>query len=182
LDGGAGDDLLYGGTGNDYVTGGAGGELIYGGNEAVGGDAYLAGDAGVDTIYGEDGNDRIDGGTEGDFLYGGNGQDTITGAAGDDLIEGGAATDGLYGGAGLDTFVYNAGCGTDNVYDFADNVDTIQINASFGLFSVGAVLAATSIFGNHAYINLGGGNGLIVLNWISTGHVIAQLGDDIVIV
>jgi hypothetical protein len=59
-------------------------------------------------------------------------------------------------------------------------VDTIQIYASFGL-SVAQVLAATSIFGNHAYINLGGGNGMIGLNWISTGHTITQLGDDILI-
>ena len=181
IDGGDGIDQLLGNNGNDYITAGAGADTIYGGNEAVGGDAYLAGDAGIDTINGEDGNDRIDGGTEGDFLYGGNGQDTITGAAGDDLIEGGAATDGLYGGAGADTFDYNAGCGTDNIYDFADDVDTIRIDPSFGL-SVAQVLAATSIFGNHAYINLGGGNGMIVLNWISTGHVIEQLGDDIVIV
>jgi Ca2+-binding RTX toxin-like protein len=180
IDGGDGVDVLNGNNGNDYITAGAGGDVIFGGNEAVGGDAYLAGDAGVDTIYGGDGNDRIDGGTEGDFLIGGNGQDTITGAAGDDYIEGGAATDGLYGGAGLDTFDYNSGCGTDNIYDFADDVDTIQIDPSFGL-SVAQVLAATSIFGNHAYINLGGGNGMIVLNWISGGHTISQLGDDILI-
>jgi Ca2+-binding RTX toxin-like protein len=180
LSGDAGADTLFGGLGNDYATGGADNDFIIGGDETVGGDAYLAGDAGIDTVYGGDGNDRIDGGTEGDFLYGGNGQDTITGAAGDDYIEGGAATDGLYGGAGLDTFDYNSGCGTDNIYDFADDVDTIQIDPSFGL-SVAQVLAATSIFGNHAYINLGGGNGMIVLNWISTGHVISQLGDDILI-
>lgn len=180
IDGGDGVDVLNGDNGNDYITAGAGADLIYGGDETVGGDAYLAGDAGIDNIYGGLGNDRIDGGTEGDFLYGGNGQDTITGAAGDDLIEGGAGTDGLYGGAGADTFDYNAGCGTDNIYDFVDDVDTIQIDPSFGL-SVAQVLAAASIFGNHAYINLGGGNGMIVLNWISTGHTISQLGDDIVI-
>jgi Ca2+-binding RTX toxin-like protein len=180
IDGGDGNDRLNGEAGRDYVTGGSGADVIYGGNETGAGDIWLAGDAGIDAIYGEDGNDRIDGGTEGDFLYGGNGQDTITGAAGDDYIEGGAGTDGLYGGAGLDIFDCNAGFGTDNIYDFADDVDTIQIDPIFGL-TVAQVLAAASIFGSHAYINLGGGNGMIVLNWISSGHTIAQLGDDILI-
>jgi Ca2+-binding RTX toxin-like protein len=180
LDGGDGVDFLGGGNGNDYITGGNGVDYIYGGDETVGGDAYLAGDAGIDTIYGGIGNDRIDGGTEGDLLYGGNGQDTITGADGDDYILGGAATDGLYGGAGIDIFDYDVGSGTDNIYDFTNDVDKIRIDPAFG-FNVPLVLTAASIFGNHVYINLNGGDGIIILNWISTGHTIAELANDIVI-
>jgi serralysin len=180
ISGDAGADTIYGGIGNDYATGGSEADTIYGGNEAVGGDSYLSGEAGIDTIFGQDGNDLIDGGTESDFLYGGNGLDTLYAGAGDDLIEGGAGTDGLYGGAGSDTFDFNAGFGVDNLYDFTDNVDTIQIDASFGL-TAAQVLAATSISGNHAYINLGGGNAIYVLNWILNGNTIAQLGDDILI-
>jgi Ca2+-binding RTX toxin-like protein len=180
ISGDAGMDTLYGGLGNDYATGGSDNDTIYGGNEAVGGDAYLAGDAGIDTIYGEDGNDRIDGGTEGDFLYGGLGQDTITGAAGDDYILGGAGTDGLYGGAGIDIFDYNVGSGTDNIYDFANDIDKIYIDPAFGL-TVALVLTATSVFGNHAYINLNGGDGIIILNWFSAGYTIPQLANDILV-
>jgi hypothetical protein len=47
--------------------------------------------------------------------------------------------------------------------------------------TIARVLATISIFGNRAHINPGGGNKIIVLNWISTSHAIAQLGDDILV-
>ena len=133
------------------------------------------------TINGDDGNDRIDGGADGDFLYGGNGLDYITGGTGDDLIEGGAGTDTLIGNAGADTYDFNTGSNTDTIIGFEDNIDTIQIDAAYGFASVAAVLAATTISGGDARINLPGGFSIYVSGWISGGKVIEQLGDDIVI-
>ena len=191
VDGGEGSDRLYGGDGadtiegregRDYASGGIENDVIHGGDEAGAGDVWLSGGQGDDTVYGGDGGDRLDGDDGSDSLFGGVGNDYVTGGNGDDVIYGGAGTDSLFGGGDADLFDFNAGSGTDNVYDFADDVDTIQLSSLFGFSSIGQVLAATSVFGNHAYINLGGGNGLIVLNWISTGHVIEQLGDDILIV
>ena len=199
IDGGTGADTLFGEAGADYITGGAGidniqagaeadsvyggadADFIYGGDEVGAGDTWLGGDAGVDTINGDDGNDRIDGGADGDFLYGGAGLDYITGGGGDDLIEGGAGTDTLIGNAGADTYDFNTGSNTDTIIGFEDNIDTIQIDAGYGFFVVASVIAATTISGGDARINLPGGFSIYISGWISGGHTIAQLGDDIVI-
>lgn len=55
LDGGAGDDLLFGMGGDDILRGGDGNDLLFGGS----GNDYLDGGAGKDTIFGGAGNDII---------------------------------------------------------------------------------------------------------------------------
>ena len=55
LDGGAGDDLLFGMGGDDILRGGDGNDLLFGGS----GNDYLDGGAGEDTIFGGAGNDII---------------------------------------------------------------------------------------------------------------------------
>lgn len=180
LYGGDGLDTIYGGAGRDYVVGGAGNDLLYGGDETGAGDTWLSGAAGDDSVYGGTGADRLDGDDGVDALSGGDGNDYITGGSGADIIDSGAGTDSLFGGADADIFVLSAGAGIDNIYDFVNDVDTLQIDALFGL-TVTQVLAAASAFGNHLYVNLGGGDGVILLNWISAGNTIAQLGDDILV-
>jgi len=64
LNGGAGDDILYGQGGNDTLIGGDGNDILYGG-------------AGDDTLFGDAGDDH---------LYGGPGDDTLIGGAGDDVF------------------------------------------------------------------------------------------------
>lgn len=66
LNGGDGDDFLYGYGGNDVLDGGAD----------------------DDVVMGHTGNDTIDGGSGDDALYGGTGNDTITGGAGADRLHG----------------------------------------------------------------------------------------------
>lgn len=75
LDGGAGNDLVFGGGGNEIVDGGAGDDRLYGGS-------------GIDTLSGGDGDDVLLGGNDADRLHGGGGHDEyrlLTGH-GDDVI------------------------------------------------------------------------------------------------
>ena len=117
LNGGAGDDeiygskysdTIYGGIGNDYISGGKGNDKIYGGagdDNITGGEGndLLYGDAGDDRIFGDVGNDTIYGGAGKDTIGGGDGDDYLDGGADDDIIDGGSGNDTIYGGAGKDT-------------------------------------------------------------------------------
>ena len=199
IDGGDGADVLNGDAGADYITGGLGidninggadadsayggadGDIINGGDEIGAGDTWLGGDAGADTIHGNDGNDRIDGGADGDFLYGDAGNDYITGGAGNDLIEGGSGTDSLLGNAGLDTYDFNTGSNTDTIFGFEDNIDRIQIDPGYGFANAAAVILATTISGGDARINLPGGFSIYISGWISGGHTVTDLANDILI-
>lgn len=84
LDGGSGDDMIYGADGVDIISGGDGVDTVTGGdaNDQINGgdgDDDLSGDAGNDTIYGDNDNDIINGGIGDDTLYGGDGNDTVSG-------------------------------------------------------------------------------------------------------
>ncbi len=101
IEGGNGDDRLYGGYGNDFISGGGGKDAIYGGR----GNDRLDGGAGNDLIHGELGNDE---------LFGGAGNDKLMGDEGADAIEGGLGNDTLYGGSGNDTLTGDEG--NDQLY------------------------------------------------------------------
>ena len=109
LDGGDGDDVLYGGP--------AGGDdMMYGGN-------------GDDRIFGGKGNDILTGGEGNDVLKGGPGEDTFV-VDGDDM-------DVLYGGTEQDTFQFfpsNVGGGT--IRDFTDGEDVIDLTEFTGINSM----------------------------------------------
>ena len=137
LQGGTGNDNVYGEGGNDALLGGDGNDYIYGGagNDRIwgqGGNDALDGGAGSDLIYGLAGNDTIAGGADRDIVLAGDGDDairgdagddgvwaeggadTVDGGAGDDFLAGGAGNDSLHGGAGAD---YLAGEGGDDTLD-----------------------------------------------------------------
>ena len=124
--------VVYGADGlNDTIDGGAGNDTIYG---EFGDDSIFGGD-GADLIYGGYGNDYIDAGQQGDTVYAGFGNDTIDvsggydlayGEAGDDLlIDGSTATFAttLYGGDGNDTI--QSGYGTGAAQYFGDVGDDL---------------------------------------------------------
>jgi len=91
IDGGAGNDTLYGSILADTILGGLGNDNLFGG-------------AGDDNLQGGAGADLLDGGEGADVLDGGDGNDTLNGGAGNDRLVISTGTDVLSGGAGSDTY------------------------------------------------------------------------------
>lgn len=124
MNGGVGEDSIFGGSGNETISGGEDDDVLSGG----GGNDLISGDAGADMIGGEDGNDTISGGDGNDAITGGNGDDsvsagndndTVDGGAGDDTIRGQFGDDNLIGSFGNDSI--DGGLGADNVIGGAGN-------------------------------------------------------------
>ncbi len=120
IEGGAGDDILWGNIGNDTINGFNGNDIIDGG-------------PGNDTINGQNDNDRMNGGAGNDIMDGGAGNDLIYGDGGDDTLNGGAGDDVLDGGAGIDTL--NGGAGNDT-YIITDTSDIVTEGVSAGIDTV----------------------------------------------
>ncbi|MFD0366340.1 M91 family zinc metallopeptidase [Nocardia sp. GCM10030253] len=126
LDGGSGNDTIFGGKNRDYIDGGTGDDLINSGD----GDDVVYGGAGDDTLIGYGGNDYIDGGTGNDKIAGGQGTDQLSGGQGDDFIEGNEGDDKIYAGSGKDTVTGSGlntaanGSGNDTIY--AQDEDVIN--------------------------------------------------------
>ncbi len=105
LDGGNGNDAIYGSSGNDTINAGAGRDTVY----TRDGDNRVAGGDGHDTIWGGAGRDRLFGGNGNDYISGGPGRDILGGDAGNDTLLGGSSNDTLYGGEGNDILNGNNG-------------------------------------------------------------------------
>lgn len=65
LNGGDGNDFIYGYGGNDILSGNAGNDVLFGGE----GNDTLNGDTGNDVLYGQSGDDILNGGNGDDYLY-----------------------------------------------------------------------------------------------------------------
>ncbi|XAG70400.1 retention module-containing protein [bacterium 19CA06SA08-2] len=139
IDGGAGDDILFGdavhfaginGEGyaaiKQYVAGkvGAGSVTDAQVHDYISSHAsefdqssandkgdVLFGGEGNDILFGQGGDDFLFGGAGNDILFGGSGNDTLYGESGNDTLYGGSGNDTLYGGAGNDTL--SGGLGND---------------------------------------------------------------------
>lgn len=178
LDGGLGNDRIFGNSGNETVFGGDGDDrvksragddvvwlgadndiarLSYGDDLAYGerGDDRIFGGHGNDRLSGGDGNDRLEGGRNADSLSGGNGDDVLRGGLGTDQLHGGRGDDILYGsdspaGDGqVDTFVFRGTeNGRDRIKDFEDGVDLINLY-SFSFSSFDEVHALASNAGDY---------------------------------
>ncbi len=155
----SGADTIYGEAGNDYLYGGSGNDTVYGGTGAdkirgnTGNDTLWGGsDAATDKIYGGGGNDTIYGGNGLDYLYGENGADTITGGRGNDRI---------WGGAGVDTFIFTAGDDADQIKDFENGVDKLDLT-SFGFATFSDVLALATGYAASLSLDFGGGDTILI--------------------
>ncbi|MFT5523927.1 MAG: Ca2+-binding RTX toxin-like protein [Pirellulaceae bacterium] len=114
LDGGDGDDRLFGGQADDYLIGGAGDDRLFG----LGGDDVLEGGDGDDRLFGLSGNDILDGGDGDDRLLAGDGDDWLSGGLGNDLLHGGTGNDALFETIATDVVLTNrkmTGLGTDRI-------------------------------------------------------------------
>ncbi len=96
LDGGAGDDTIFGLGGDDLIIGGRDSLASRDINNTIAIadlEDQTESDDGNDTLYGGDGNDTILGGQGNDILDGGNGDDVMSGQDGADVFRGGAGSD-----------------------------------------------------------------------------------------
>ncbi|MFQ5437476.1 MAG: M10 family metallopeptidase C-terminal domain-containing protein [Paracoccaceae bacterium] len=190
ISGGAGNDILKGNAGVDTLDGGTGADHLFGG---IGGD-QLSGGAGNDTLKGGSGNDRLNGNGGIDKLFGGIGTDTLSGNLGNDTLKGGGGNDTLNGGSGADKLIGGAqadffvfsgnNTGADKVKDFADNVDTLELdNALWGntpLTISSVVSLYASVVNSNVVFDFGGGNTITLKGFGATGT--AALVDDIVLI
>ncbi|MEO0681319.1 MAG: calcium-binding protein [Pseudomonadota bacterium] len=177
LRGRGGDDSLSGDAGEDTVNGGAGDDVVRGGTE----DDRLLGKAGDDDLHGEDGLDLLLGHAGDDGLYGGAGGDALRGHAGDDVLGGGRGADLIIGGKGddvmtggqfIDTFVIRRRDGEDEITDFENGTDVIDLQA-FGLFAgqFNSVVAPalSSAGGGASFLDLDamGGRGSVLIQGLA---------------
>ncbi|ESQ93514.1 hypothetical protein ABAC460_00160 [Asticcacaulis sp. AC460] len=152
LTGGLGDDSYYVQAGNDVVVEAAGE-----GNDEVHASVSFS-------LWGTHVEGLILTGTANIDATGNNQINSLFGNDGDNVINGGGAGDLLWGGIGADTFDFDAGCRSDNIYDFdATEGDKIDISAFTGgvAYSNGVTIHD---FGGVAQIILGGGNFVWVHN------------------
>ena len=193
LIGGAGLDRMVGGADNDiYIVEQAGDvvvEALNGGFDRV--DTGLTHSLAVNVeqlvltgaaVINGTGNglaNRLTGNNAGNLLRGGGGNDTLQGAGGADQLWGDAGNDALAGGVAADVFRFTLG--RDVVVDFANDVDTIQVdNALWGSTprTIAQLLAMGDIVGTSAVFDFGGGHVLIVQGVSS----LAILANDLAIV
>ena len=109
IEGGNGNDSIYGGAGDDVINAGPGNDTVFTGN----GTNRVAGGDGNDSITGGDGRDRLFGGAGNDVINGGAGRDIISGDEGNDILVGNASNDTIYGGEGDD--ILNGLSGADYI-------------------------------------------------------------------
>ena len=121
IDGGAGDDVIFGQDDDDTILGGTGNDTIDGGVD----DDSISGGAGDDSLLGDHGDDFIQGNFGDDTLVGGRGSDTLEGNGDNDLIIGGAG-DSIIGGGDSDTIIIDQ----DEVDGNGDNDTAIYVDGS----------------------------------------------------
>jgi Ca2+-binding RTX toxin-like protein len=124
MDGGPGNDQIWGQDGNDHLNGGPDNDTLMGGD-------------GDDVLDGGDGDDVLNGGANSDQLNGGAGSDMLFGSFGNDILNGGAGKDTLSGGSGADRFVFDSVDGiVDAITDFGTG-DVLAIGDLLTGFSAG---------------------------------------------
>ena len=203
LNGGAGNDTVFGGNAMDTLDGGAGNDTLWGGSDTAA--DMMSGGAGNDSYYVSDADTVVEaagGGYDTVSLWsyigtnhtlaanveellatgvstslnlvGNSLANYIEGGSGNDTIDGGAGIDTMAGGAGNDTFI------VDNSAElvFGDaGVDMVQSAVSFNLASNGAFVENLTLTGT-ASVN-GIGNALSnVLTGNSGNNFLQGLGGD----
>jgi Ca2+-binding RTX toxin-like protein len=159
IDGGRGNDTLYGNAQGDEIYGGTGDDKIY----AFGGDDIIDGGYGNDFLIGHDGDDIISGGFGNDTIVGGDGANRIDGGEGVDTIYiGKNFYNQVYGGGGFDTLIYDdAYASSDTQRVYVDLLYQVFRDGAEGnlLDSIGGTIYNDQIGGDHSRNELKGNYG-----------------------
>ncbi|MGB3790018.1 MAG: ExeM/NucH family extracellular endonuclease [Phormidesmis sp.] len=151
LEGGAGDDMLFGLSGKDELFGFAGNDLLNGGN----GNDRLFGGIDKDTLIGAAGGDLLMGEAGDDFLFGGANNDRLFGGAGNDILDGGGGSDKMYGEAGNDLLIVDRG---KDLLDGGLGEDTVQFAGALADYefkgNANKFLASGSGIGKNTVVNV----------------------------
>ena len=136
VQGGDGNDQIFGGPNDDTLKGGGGLNQLYGegGNDHLyGGELtdWIMGGDGQDHLFGEGGADQLYGGDGWDILYGGESSDWLDGGGGEDLLVGEQDGDWLTGGSGYDQFLFDLEKNWYEPHSSSSNPDTITDFSSF---------------------------------------------------
>jgi serralysin len=148
--------IVYGDDeGDDHLDGGGGNDVIFGNK----GNDTLLGGADDDQLFGQDGNDTLTGGLDDDELSGGASNDTLFGDQGFDHLDGGAGTDtATYANSGAAVTVVLTPAG-DGIGLFGDAAGDMLVSIE----NVTGSAFADSLFGSVGANTLSGGAGNDVL-------------------
>ncbi|WP_161985058.1 calcium-binding protein [Agarivorans sp. Toyoura001] len=193
IDGGEGDDKIWGEVGNDVITGGDGADRIYGDSNSLDGayhgdDQIFAGN-GNDIVYGGGGNDLIMGGAGDDYINGDEsnenfsftGDDIIYGGLGNDSIQASGGDDTLYGGDGTGLLadgadILEGGAGNDHLFG-EQGQDTLRGGAGDDIYYYG-VNGGLDIIDNKG----GGNDGVLFIDGFTKEDLyLLRIEDDLVI-
>jgi Ca2+-binding RTX toxin-like protein len=167
---GNGNNTIFSKGGNDRITSGDGKDVIHAG---AGNDTIASG-GGNDIIFAGGGNDLIDAGAGNNKVYAGAGNDVLVSGDGDDIITSGGGNnqintgtgkDRVYAGAGDNIFTLNAGAGQVLIHGY-DSGDQFSLGA--GLTSNDAVMAR--IQGENTILS-SGSDVLAILQGVQTTQV-----------
>ncbi|PJA56924.1 MAG: hypothetical protein CO164_10490, partial [Rhodocyclales bacterium CG_4_9_14_3_um_filter_68_10] len=120
------DRVIEGGSGNDQLYGGAGADLLIGGA----GDDRLDGAAGADVLQGGTGNDSIEDLAGRSVLDGGEGDDRLTGGPDACFVAGGKGNDVIETGGGA-VIAFNRGDGQDTILGSLETT-TVSLGGGIG--------------------------------------------------
>ncbi len=153
-----GNDRIYGGDGDDELYGDFGNHDRFDDaippNTDIGGHDLIYGGAGNDIVFGAVGNDRLYGEADNDTMNGDHGDDQLYGGSGNDVLIGSIGNDRLTGDAGNDQFRFFEDSAVDQVLDFEDDIDKLQISSAYGYADAAAVVATATVAGDDMTLHL----------------------------
>ena len=182
LEGGLGDDQLWGGGGSDTASyanasgavpvslfnGGGGSSSGADGNDQLHDIENAVGSAFNDALTGNGGANVLDGGDGNDGLVGGGGDDTLLGGSGNDFFNGGFGNDAIDGGTGFDRAGYFDGATTGVTVDLrlqgtAQNVGELGLETLTNIEAVSGTIYGDTLTGdgndNWLWGSVGGNGG-----------------------
>lgn len=172
FNGGEGNNTLFGNGGNDLFIAGAGNDQAYGGG---GNDRFELG-GGINVAYGNGGNDSFVLGLGNDTIYGGGGNDVVDAGNGENVVYGNGGNDRILTGSGKDTIYAGGG---DDFINVGNGDNLIYGNGGNDTFIAGSGNDTIYAGGGNDFITVGSGDNLIYGNG-GNDTIITGAGNDLV--